>query len=106
METCSERKAFGMRIGYTDPTYKEWKREIEEQRQRASSETRILPTRNGNNISSVTYKTDFCSHGSYLQGMETINQRVCLGGHGAADTDPTYKEWKPQKLSIAIIVHK
>ncbi len=56
----------------TDPTYKEWKR----------------------NTLEGLYNKVFCTHGSYLQGMETFPMCRALKGQ-IQGTDPTYKEWKP-----------
>ena len=104
---------------YTDPTYKEWKhlpccfhfltsvcftRILPTRNGNFSPpvvavacwRTRILPTRNGNfDFSHLTCSV--CSHGSYLQGMETELSSPGVLSH-QDHTDPTYKEWKHMLL--------
>ena len=55
----------------TDPTYKEWKLIMPIYLKEPITVTRILPTRNGNPMTSFDLISALAIHGSYLQGMET-----------------------------------
>ena len=69
-----------MWIKNTDPTYKEWKLRSGLSPPHGQPGTRILPTRNGNNI-------------LFLSGVSPCE---------LSDTDPTYKEWKLQMNYYAL----
>ena len=77
----------------TDPTYKEWKRVFVWvdilRREKHGSYLQGMETLDL--VSGAFHRSE---HGSYLQGMETSSSGV-EQRKGQARTDPTYKEWKP-----------
>ena len=76
----------------TDPTYKEWKRARRYVATSCCSGTDPTYKEWKHDKEADDYRWQVM-HGSYLQGMETIQPRNKL--YVKTCTDPTYKEWKP-----------
>ena len=76
----------------TDPTYKEWKRQILYGQPSSLKVARILPTRNGNKTQDVVKKLSLlCTDPTYKEWKLILLSSCAVK---TASTDPTYKEWK------------
>ena len=91
--TLGEAAYFG-----TDPTYKEWKLRTGTDIEHSSRFARILPTRNGNSVAPITL--EFKLSGARILPTRNGNRKFyeCEAGGKEKSTDPTYKEWKPEKF--------
>ena len=77
----------------TDPTYKEWKQKLLGHKDPRSTGTDPTYKEWKQGQRDIDRRVSL-KHGSYLQGMETLECASVAFVHRSDGTDPTYKEWK------------